>query len=97
MSRNQLNLQKTLNMRRKRSGARPQLGLTLETINLSRAVGDRMLVRVYPGIYQFIFVAMILAASGISRLVVTLLLRTRAFAPAAQLTLRPRGAAAAAP
>ncbi len=48
---------------------------------------------VYAGIYQFIIVAMILAASGISGLVVTLLMRTRAFSPAAQLTLRPRGAA----
>ncbi len=51
---------------------------------------------VYAGIYQFVVVAMILAASGISGLVVTLLLRTRAFSPAAQLTLRPRGAAATA-
>ena len=48
---------------------------------------------VYAGIYQFIIVAMILAASGISGLVVTLLMRTRAFSPAAQLTLRPRAAA----
>jgi putative ABC transport system permease protein len=44
---------------------------------------------VYAGIYQFIIVAMILAASGIAGLVVTLLMRTRAFSPAAQLTLRP--------
>jgi putative ABC transport system permease protein len=43
---------------------------------------------VYAGIYQFIIVAMILAASGIAGLVVTLLMRTRAFSTAAQLTLR---------
>src|SRR5437868_1170671 len=45
---------------------------------------------VYAGIYQFIIVAMILAASGIAGLIVTLLLRARAFSAAAQLTLRPR-------
>jgi putative ABC transport system permease protein len=39
-------------------------------------------------IYQFILVAMILTASGITGLVVTLLMRTRAFSPAAQLLLR---------
>jgi putative ABC transport system permease protein len=44
---------------------------------------------VYAGIYQFIIVAMILAASGITGLVVTLLIRHRAFSPAAQLLLRP--------
>jgi putative ABC transport system permease protein len=44
---------------------------------------------VYAGIYQFIIVAMILAASGIAGLVVTLLVRARAFSPAAQLMLRP--------
>jgi len=44
---------------------------------------------VYAGIYQFIIVAMILAASGIAGLVVTLLMRMRAFSPASQLTLRP--------
>ena len=44
---------------------------------------------VYAGIYQFIIVAMILAASGIAGLIVTLLLRARAFSAAAQLTLRP--------
>jgi UDP-glucose/iron transport system permease protein len=43
---------------------------------------------VYAGIYQFIVVAMILSASGIAGLIVTLLIRTRAFSPAAQLTLR---------
>jgi putative ABC transport system permease protein len=40
---------------------------------------------VYAGIYQFIIVAMILAASGITGLVITLLIRNRAFSPAAQL------------
>ena len=47
---------------------------------------------VYAGIYQFIIVAMILAASGITGLVVTLLIRNRAFSPAAQLMLRSGGA-----
>jgi putative ABC transport system permease protein len=44
---------------------------------------------IYAGIYQFIIVAMILAASGIAGLIVTLLIRKRAFSPAAQLMLRP--------
>jgi putative ABC transport system permease protein len=44
---------------------------------------------VYAGIYQFVIVAMILAASGITGLVATLLMRTRAFSTAAQLTIRP--------
>lgn len=44
---------------------------------------------VYAGIYQFIIVAMILASSGLAGLVVTLLMRTRAFSSDAQLTLRP--------
>jgi UDP-glucose/iron transport system permease protein len=44
---------------------------------------------VYAGIYQFIIVAMILAASGIAGLIVTLLMRGRTFSAAAQLTLRP--------
>ena len=43
---------------------------------------------VYAGIYQFVIVAMILAASGITGLTVVLLARTRAFSPAAQLILR---------
>jgi putative ABC transport system permease protein len=53
---------------------------------------------VYAGIYQFILVVMILTASGIAGLVVTLLLRTRAFSSAAQLVMRgepPRGDAPA--
>ena len=45
---------------------------------------------VYAGIFQFIIVAMILAASGITGLVTTILIRGRAFSPAAQLTLRLR-------
>jgi putative ABC transport system permease protein len=44
---------------------------------------------VYAGIFQFIVVAMILAASGIAGLVTTLLMRGRAFSGAAQLMLRP--------
>ncbi len=44
---------------------------------------------VYAGIYQFIIVAMILAASGITGLVATVLMRRRVFSTAAQLTLRP--------
>lgn len=44
---------------------------------------------VYAGIFQFIVVAMILAASGIAGLVATLLMRARAFSSAAQLTFRP--------
>lgn len=44
---------------------------------------------IYAGIYQFVIVAMILAASGITGLIATLLMRSRAFSAAAQLTLRP--------
>ena len=43
---------------------------------------------VYAGIYQFIIIAMILAAGGITGLTVVLLMRSRAFSPAAQLILR---------
>ena len=43
---------------------------------------------VYAGIYQFIIVAMILAASGITGMVAILLMRRRAFSSAAQLMLR---------
>jgi UDP-glucose/iron transport system permease protein len=50
---------------------------------------------VYAGIYQFIIVAMILAASGIAGLIVTLLMRTRAFSTAEQLILRLDGATGA--
>ena len=44
---------------------------------------------VYAAVYQFVVVAMILAASGIAGLVVTVFMRSRVFSPAAQLTLRP--------
>ena len=44
---------------------------------------------IYAGIYQFIIVAMILAASGITALVATILMRSRVFSSAAQLALRP--------
>lgn len=43
---------------------------------------------VYAGIYQFVIVAMILAASGITGMVAILLMRRRAFSAAAQLLLR---------
>ena len=43
---------------------------------------------VYAGIYQFIIVAMILAASGITGLLAILLMRRGAFSPSAQLILR---------
>jgi len=46
---------------------------------------------VYAGIYQFVIVAMILSASGIAGLIMTLLMRAHAFSPAAQLMLRPGG------
>jgi putative ABC transport system permease protein len=39
---------------------------------------------VYAGIYQFVIVAMILAASGVTGLVVTILLRTKLFSQAEQ-------------
>jgi putative ABC transport system permease protein len=42
---------------------------------------------VYAGIYQFTIVAIILAASGITASAVILLMRARAFSPAAQLVL----------
>ena len=47
---------------------------------------------VYAAIYQFVVVAMILAASGITGLVATVLTRSRVFSPAAQLALRPGAA-----
>jgi putative ABC transport system permease protein len=50
---------------------------------------------IYAGIFQFIIVAMILAASGVAGLVATLLMRTRAFSNADQLRLRPGGETAA--
>jgi putative ABC transport system permease protein len=47
----------------------------------------------YAGIYQFIIVAMILAASGITGMVAVLLMRRHAFSRAQQLILRPAGGA----
>jgi len=44
---------------------------------------------VYAAIYQFVVLAMIFAASGLTSLVSTLLIRTHAFTPAEQLVLRP--------
>jgi putative ABC transport system permease protein len=44
---------------------------------------------VYAAVYQFVTIAMILAASGLTSFVSTLLIRSRAFSPAEQLTLRP--------
>ena len=51
---------------------------------------------VYAAIYQFVIVAMILAASGITGLVATILMRSRVFSPGAQLMLRPAEASASA-
>jgi len=42
----------------------------------------------YAGIYQFVIVAMILAASGITGMVAVLFMRQRSFSPAEQLILR---------
>ena len=44
---------------------------------------------VYAAIYQFVALAMILAASGLTSLVSTLLIRGRIFSPADQLLLQP--------
>jgi putative ABC transport system permease protein len=44
---------------------------------------------IYAAIYQFVVLAMIFAASGVTSLVGTLLIRTHAFTPAEQLLLRP--------
>ncbi len=44
---------------------------------------------IYAAIYQFVVLAMIFAASGLTSLVSTLLIRTHAFTPAQQLALRP--------
>ena len=43
----------------------------------------------YAAIYQFVVLAMIFAASGLTSLVSTLLMRNRVFSPAEQLVLRP--------
>ncbi len=42
----------------------------------------------YAAIYQFVVLAMVFAASGLTALVSTLLIRTHAFTPAEQLTVR---------
>jgi putative ABC transport system permease protein len=52
---------------------------------------------VYAAIYQFVVVAMILAASGITSLVATVLMRSRVFTSAAQLALRPAEAPTSGP
>jgi len=44
---------------------------------------------VYAAIYQFVVLAMIFAASGLTSLISTLLIRSHAFTPAEQLSLRP--------
>ncbi len=44
---------------------------------------------VYAAIYQFVVLAMIFAASGLTSLISTLLIRTHAFTSADQLSLRP--------
>jgi putative ABC transport system permease protein len=52
---------------------------------------------VYAAVYQFVIVAMILAASGIAGLVVTVFMRSRVFSSAAQLALRPVEASTSSP
>ena len=44
---------------------------------------------VYAAVYQFVVLAMIFAAAGLTSVVTTLLIRSRAFSPAQQLILRP--------
>jgi putative ABC transport system permease protein len=44
---------------------------------------------VYASIYQFVVLAMIFAASGLTSLISTLLIRARVMTPAQQLILRP--------
>ena len=50
---------------------------------------------IYAAIYQFVVIAMIFAASGLTSLISTLFIRSRAFSEAEQLILRPRSEAAA--
>ena len=45
---------------------------------------------VYAAIYQFVVIAMLFAASGLTTIVSMLLIRSRVFSPAMQLLLRPR-------
>jgi putative ABC transport system permease protein len=52
---------------------------------------------VYAAIYQFVVLAMIFAASGLTSLMSTLLIRSEAFTPADQLALRPGGQPAGPP
>jgi putative ABC transport system permease protein len=47
----------------------------------------------YAAVYQFVVLAMIFAASGLTCLISTILIRERAFSPAEQLLLRPGAAA----
>jgi putative ABC transport system permease protein len=44
---------------------------------------------VYAAIYQFVVLAMIFAASGLTSLLSTWMIRTRVFTPAEQLLLQP--------
>jgi UDP-glucose/iron transport system permease protein len=44
---------------------------------------------IYAAIYQFVTISMIFSSSGLTSLLCTFLIRTRAFSPAEQLTLRP--------
>ena len=44
---------------------------------------------VYAAIYQFVVLAMIFAASGLTALVSTILMRARILTPAEQLVLKP--------
>jgi putative ABC transport system permease protein len=46
---------------------------------------------IYAAIYQFVVIAMIFAAVGLTSILSTLLIRSRAFSPAQQLILRPHG------
>jgi putative ABC transport system permease protein len=43
----------------------------------------------YAAIYQFVVVAMIFTASGLTSLISTLLIQSHAFTPAEQLIIRP--------
>jgi putative ABC transport system permease protein len=43
----------------------------------------------YAAIYQFVVLAMVLAASGLTSLTSTMMIRSRVFSPADQLLLQP--------
>jgi putative ABC transport system permease protein len=47
---------------------------------------------IYASIYQFVTITMIFSASGLTALICSLLIRSSAFSPAEQLTLRPAAA-----